>query len=123
MRTTGKGALGALALLAVTAGGAGAAAPLSTGLLLVTTNQEYLRCLVSNTSAKEVVVEISTVDNAGVSTVRGSYTLAPNASEQDVFIFTSARCVFTTKKPKSLRAYGCVSKLASLDCLAQSEAR
>jgi hypothetical protein len=106
------------------AGNSDAGTPLTTSHLLIDANQ-YIRCVVTNTSAKEVVIEkIESVDALGTASMqRDTFTLAPGATEANIFVFTSARCVFSLKKRKLVRAYGCVSNLAAALCLTKSEAR
>lgn len=122
--TTVRSVVFIVALAGAGVGGAEAGAPLSTGHLLVESNQ-YMRCIISNLSAKDLVVDkVESVDALGnVSQQRTTFTLAPGATEPNIFVFSSARCVFTLKKRKLVRAYACVSTLASALCLTESEAR
>lgn len=123
-RKTARYAALIAASLVAGAGNADAAAPLSTGHLLAD-NTQYVRCVISNLSAKEVVVDkIEAVDTLGnVTPLRTPFTLAPGVTEPNVFFFTPGRCVFTLKKRKLVRAYGCVSNLGASLCLTESEAR
>ncbi|MCC6848207.1 MAG: hypothetical protein IT294_06865 [Deltaproteobacteria bacterium] len=123
-RMTGWRMALAATLVLASAGSSGAGAPLTTGYLPMDNNQ-YVRCVISNIGTKDVVVEkIETVNVFGVAAVQvNEFTLAPGATNPNVFVFESSRCVFSVKKRKLVRAYGCVSNLASALCLAESEAR
>lgn len=119
-----RGSLAVVGITVAIAGRAEAGGTLATDFLLAA-GDEYVRCVVSNVSTKEVVVDaIEAFDSSGALLNRfGPFTLPPGKSEQNTFVFSSTRLVLHTKKPKAVRAYACVSKQGSSLCLTESQAR